>query len=485
VPEYVSISYRGATYALGQGPQFYGIWYAAAPQGQPIEQWPLTPEGWTAAWSRFASVEVPGTITQVTPAPAAAPVVPMTGPAGPVAGPAGQVQAGYPPAGGPARWDASSGATPAAATRNARIAAALVGVGLVLGLVGFFPAYIGGASIASQALNAVPHAIYLAAWTLSAVLILAGGTRMRVGALLGLGTSAVTLGLFIADAGTGASAGPHETGSGLVLTFLGWLACTAGVALAAALGRAARTGSRSAQRIAGRLTSLPGHDIVPLVSLVLASIGAAVAFAPAWDRFTLHVASGATQTVTAGNAFSNPGPVIFGDLLAMIAIVAVVVVAALWRPLRLGAALALGAVIPLVAQAISAIIQISEPMSPQQFGISSADAARLGLTISSGLTAMFWVYCAFVGTLILLCIWMLVAHDPAAGSQPRPGTAAPVWGEPAPGGQASGPASSGGPGGSGGAPPAADESAASGPDTGAATAGRPWSGGSQAGPPAP
>jgi uncharacterized membrane protein YagU involved in acid resistance len=322
---------------------------------------------------------------------------------------------------------------------------------------------------------------------------------MRVGALLGLGTSAVTLGLFIADAGTAASAGAHAAGAGLVLTILGWIGCTAGVVLAAAAGRAVRTGLGPKQGFARRFTSRPGHEIVPLATMVLAAIGAAIAFAPAWDRFTLQTTSGASQTVTAGNAFSNAGTVIFGDVVAMIAIVAVVVVAALWRPLRLGAALALGAAIPLVAQAISAVIQISAPMSPQQFGISSAQASQLGLTINSGLTAMFWVYCAFVGTLILLCIWMLVAHDPAAGSRLRPGAVLPVWGEPAPGGTASGPAPSGGQGGPAGvAPtgdpnahelpadgPTADEPAADDPDAGVATAGRPTPGGSQAGPPGP
>jgi hypothetical protein len=484
VPDYVSISYRGATYALGQGPQFYGIWYAAAPHGQPIERWPLTPEGWKEAWSRFASVEVPGTITQVTPAQ----VAPMTGPAGPVAGLGGLPRASSQPAGAPAQWDAGPAAGPAAATRTGRtIAAGLVGVGLVLGLIGFFPAYIGGASIASQSLNAVPHAIYLAAWALSAVLILAGGVRMRAGALFGLGTSAVTLGLFIADAGTAASAGAHEVGTGLVLTILGWVGCTAGVAVAAAVGRAVRTGLGPAQGFARRVVSRPGYEIVPLVTLVLAALGAAIAFAPAWDRFVLRTASGFTQTVTAGNAFANPGPVIFGDVVAMIAIVAVVVVAALWRPLRLGAALALGAAVPLVAQAISAIIQIGEPVSPQQFGISSAQASRAGLTIDSGLTPMFWVFCAFVGTLILLCVWMLVAHAPAAGSLIRPSLAGPAWGEPMSGGQAGESGSSGGADGPAGASvaddPTADEPAASNPEPGAAAAGRPWSGGSQPGEP--
>ena len=70
MPGNVSIAYRGAYYAIGQGPQFYGIWPAAAPQAPPLEWWPLTPEGWTGAWSRFASIEAPGTIAPVTQQPA-------------------------------------------------------------------------------------------------------------------------------------------------------------------------------------------------------------------------------------------------------------------------------------------------------------------------------------------------------------------------------------------------------------------------------
>jgi hypothetical protein len=487
VPEFVSISYRGATYALGQGPRSYGIWYAAAPQGQPLEQWPLTPEGWTAAWSKFASVEVPGTITPMTPGAAA--VGPMTGPAGPVSGSGGQLPdaGGSEAAGEVISWGARREVDPAAATRNARIGAALVGVGLVLGLIGLFPAYVGGASIASQSFNLAPHVIYLVTWALSAVLILAGGARMRAGALLGLGTSAVTLGLFIADAGTAASgssaSGSNLTGAGLVLTIVGWLGCTAGLVLAATAGRAVRAGLAPNEGLFGRFASRPGYDIVPLVTLVLAAIGSAVAFAPSWDRFALATASGQSQVVTAGNAFANPGPVIFGDVVAMVAIVAVVIMAALWRPLRLGAALALGAAVPLVAQGISAIIEISQPASPAQFGISSAQASQLGLTINSGLTAIFWVYCAFVGTLILLCVWMLVAHEPAVGSPLRPGAVGPAWGQPASGGPA-GPAAAGwasGPAGDAGP----DEPSANGPVTNAATAGGPGSGGASAGQPAP
>ncbi len=158
------------------------------------------------------------------------------------------------------------------------------------------------------------------------------------------------------------------------------------------------------------------------MTLVLAAVGAAIAFAPSWDSFTLKTASGASQTITEGNAFANPGWVITGDVLVMVAFVVVVIMAALRRPMRLGAALAIGAIIPMVAQAISAIVQVNESAatSPLQFGISQSQANQLGLSISAGLTPMFWVFCAFLATLILLCGWLLLAHEPAAADRAAP-----------------------------------------------------------------
>ena len=108
-----------------------------------------------------------------------------------------------------------------------------------------------------------------------------------------------------------------------------------------------------------------------------------------------------TQTLTAGNAFANPGRVIVGDVAVMVTLVVVVAFAALWRPVRLGAVLLAGAAIPMAAQAISALIQVSEPVSPASFGVSPAQAARLGLTVSagsprcSGSTARSWWRCSW------------------------------------------------------------------------------------------
>ena len=91
--------------------------------------------------------------------------------------------------------------------------------------------------------------------------------------------------------------------------------------------------------------------------LVLAGLGVAAAFAPAWDSFTLRTAAGQSQSLTAGNAFSNPGLVIAGDVAVMLALAAVVFAAALWRPVRHGAVLLAGAGIAMAAQAISALVR--------------------------------------------------------------------------------------------------------------------------------
>jgi len=358
VPQNVAIWYRGASYELGRGQGFYGIWAAGGPRTQPIEWWPETPEGWHGAWSRFTSIQPPGSIVRLSQSAASA----------------------------------ESASTPdAPAGRRGIIAASVLAAGVVVGVIGLFPDYLGGASLAAQPPNLIPHVVYLAAWAASAALILLGGARLRTGALLGIGTSIVTFGLFLADAGTVIAAGAHVLRAGLVLGLIGWLLCAAGCALA------------FRPRPAMATIRLHGRRAGYAAALTLAAIGAAAAFAPSWDSYTLHAAvSGASQTVTEGNAFSNPAPVIAGDVIVMVAIVAVVVAAGLWRPLQQGAALLAGAVIVMVAQAISALVLVGETASPLQFDISPVRAAELGLTISSGVTPAFWIYCAFVAALIAL-----------------------------------------------------------------------------------
>jgi hypothetical protein len=415
--ENVTISYRGAGYEIGRGEHFYGIWpVGALPSQPPLEWWPQTPEGWSGAWSRFTAIEAPGTIVPVSPvSPGPATAYPPPVSPAPVS-PAPASRAPAKPGLGTALISGTS--------IGVIVSAALLVVGVVCGIAGLFPGYLDGASLAQDPPDLVPHLIYLAVWGVSAALILLGGTRTRVGALLGLGTSIVTFGLFFADAGQVIAGGAHVMGAGLVLGLVGWIACAAGSVAAFRL------------RPLGTPGRPRGDEVGPVVMLMLAALGAAVAFAPSWDNYVLRTALGASQSVTLGNAFANPAAVIAGDVAVMVALVAVVAAAALWRPIRLGAALLAGAIIPMVAQAISAFIQVSEATSPGTFGISSAQAAASGLTISNGLTAVFWIYCAFVVAMIASCAWMLMTPHSAVSQTPvlpQPPQAAAPWPAPASG----------------------------------------------------
>ncbi len=359
--EEVIISYRGARYEIGRGTGFYGIWPAGGTQAQPLEWWPENSEGWQDAWSKFTEIEARRSIVPVSQQP------------GPVA----------------------------SRPRRGVVAAALLAAGVGFGIGGLFPGYFGAVSLSRQAAEVVPHAIYLAAWAAAAVLILLGGARQRAGALLAAGTSIVTFGLFLADAGTAITGGPHLFGAGLTLSLIGWAACAAGSAAAVWL-----TPTGAPGRPRGLETTLT------LALATVAALGTAIAFAPSWDSYVLRTAAGATQSLTAGNAFANPALVIAGDVAVMVALVAAVVAAAAWRPVRYGAVLLAGAVIPLAAQAISALIAVGQAASPLQFGITPGQAARAGLTISSGLTPAFWIYCVFVVALMLTCALMLAAPAP-------------------------------------------------------------------------
>jgi hypothetical protein len=205
-----------------------------------------------------------------------------------------------------------------------------------------------------------------------------------------------------------------------VLGIIGWLSCAVGGAMAVWIrpdAAARAVGAAGAAGAAGELSVAPRYEVRPvrwLAAVVVAGLGVAAAFAPSWDTYTLRTASGQSESLTAGNAFANAGAVIAGDVMVMIALVAVLVVAGLLRPVRQGGILLLGAIIPMVAQAISAIIQLLEPATPSQFGISPAQAALSNLTISSGATAAFWIYCIFIAAAVLIGVRMILPSRPAA-----------------------------------------------------------------------
>ena len=425
MPEKAIISHRGEKYEIGRGKRFYGIWVVGAPYDAPVDRWPETRDGWEQAWTRFAAVEVPGTIAAVP--------TQRGGLATMLKSRRATAEAGADVADGSAGGvtAAASGVT-AAARRGGTallVGEGLLVLGVVLGLVGLFPDYAGGQSLLSQGDQVVPHLCYVIAWAISAGPIALSVSRpraARLGALFALGLSAVTLGLFVSDIGEVVSGGA-SLGTGLIVSLLGWAGCTAGAAIA--LVASCRDTDPAKPGPAGQAGSAPADcgwpakpsrsHLGPLALLVLAGVGTAAAFAAAWDSYTVaQAALGTVKTVQEGNAFSNPGLVIAGNVAVMVAVVLVAVLAALWRPARQGALLLAGAIIPLAAQAVSALIQINQP--PYSFfGLTQAQAAQDGVTISSGVTPIFWVYCVFVVSLVISCAWLLTAPGrPAVPASP-------------------------------------------------------------------
>jgi len=428
VPEKAVISHRGEKYEIGRGKRFYGIWAVGAPYDAPVDRWPETRDGWGQAWMRFAAIEVPGTITAVPSERTGLRSVLTFGRRGPKADPA------------PADEAAADPATARRRGGTALLAGeGLLVLGVVLGLAGLFPDYSGGQSLLSQGYQVLPHLCYVIAWAASAGLIALSVSRpraARLGALFALGLSAVTFGLFLSDLGEVTSDGV-SLGSGLVVSLLGWLACTVGAAFALVAScrdaDPARTGLTGAGLTGTGLAGVAGPANAergwpgrptrahagPLALLVLAGIGTAAAFAPSWDSYTVNQAStGVTHTYLEGNAFSNPGVMIAGSVAVMVAVIAVTALAALWRPARQGALLLAGAIIPLAAQAISALMQVSQP-AYALFGLTQAQAKADGVTISAGVTPIFWVYVVFVIALVVSCAWLLTTPgQPAIPAMP-------------------------------------------------------------------
>jgi hypothetical protein len=118
--------------------------------------------------------------------------------------------------------------------------------------------------------------------------------------------------------------------------------------------------------------------------------------------------------------------VIAGNVMVMVALVLAAVLAALWRPGRLGAALLAGAIVPMAAQAISAIVQLAGNSAYNLVGIPQAQAQAAGITVSSGFTAAFWLFGAFVLVTIALCARMVAMSRPRAGVAHSPLAARPL-----------------------------------------------------------
>jgi MFS family permease len=337
---------------LARGQDFYGIWDASSPNGAVLERFPPTAAGWYAARRRVDSLKHGEGDPDTSPI-----ISPRT-------------------------------------NRGALVAAGIVLLGVVLGVAGLFPAYLGGENLVSESAQLLPHVAYISGWALVAALLLIDRRLARGAAGLGVGVGLISFGFFLTDVLTAGALHAQSPGAGLYLSLAGWLAGSAGsVTALCALGSPNPRGSASAWR----------HPLV--LTGAIAALGAAVAFALPWDSYTLTAATtGSSQTTTAGNVFANPGAIITGNVVTMALIVIVVAVAIAWRPTLVGVTVLAGALVPLGAQVFATLAQPVPPLS--EFGVSAAQASAGQVSLTGSYTGWFYLYCAFVASLVVLTGWI-------------------------------------------------------------------------------
>jgi hypothetical protein len=363
------VTYRGP-YSLVRGPDFYGIWQHGSPQDQLIERFPLSAHGWFAARRRVEALD------RLADGPDSAPIISPR------------------------------------ANRTALLSAAVVLGGVVLGVAGLFPDYLGGTSLNSEADQLLPHIAYLLGWSLVAALLLVERRFARGAAGLGVGLSLITFGFFLTDVLTASVGRGEGPGAGLYLSLAGWLICASGsvVALFALSSPTPR----------GRPASW-GHPLV--VAGGVAALGAAVAFALPWDSYTVTSATtGSSQTEALGNVFANPGAIIAGNVVTMVLIVAVIAAAIAWRPAVVGVTILTGALVPLAAQVFATLAQPLPPLS--EFGVTAAQAAEGQVSVAASYTGWFYLYCAFAASLVVLAGW--IASNTGGAKAPQPTTVGAV-----------------------------------------------------------
>jgi hypothetical protein len=284
---------------------------------------------------------------------------------------------------------AAPAVAPAAVGSRLRLAGALLAIGIVAGVASLFPEYQGFGSLASATDTLVEYAGFLAAWTAGLVLILSRGGLPPAGALLGLGTAAATLGVFAIDLSVAVTGSAAHVGPGLVLALLGWLSCTAGVAVA--IGR----------RPAGWPRRPQNRALAPAAVLLIAALGIALAYGPLSFSFTWPGGS-----LISGDLYPfSPSLTSFANVFLMAIFVVAVVAAVLWVPARLGAAMAAGALVPMALQAVWTLIAIAQYVPASAAG---------------GVTPAFTAYCAFVIVGALACGWLATIRDAPRPAIPGP-----------------------------------------------------------------
>ncbi len=198
----------------------------------------------------------------------------------------------------------------------------------------------------------------------------------------------------------GGSAGPLEP------TAPFWVGATPGTPVDATTGVPAADTAPSG-RYGARLTGL-----VALLALITAG-----AFLPAWDRYVGVVATtGRVVSFNLGNAFSGPWPLVLGNVLVALALVAVPVLGSRLRDRTVAASAVVGSLLVLASQFTAAIVQVNQPVPPSIAGLTPPQAAQLGLELHLTLTGWFTLdvlaaYGLFVAVMVIGYLRPASAHE--------------------------------------------------------------------------
>jgi hypothetical protein len=231
-------------------------------------------------------------------------------------------------------------------------AGALLLLSVAVHVAAMFPAYSGNPPVAvvSTGYETAVYICLAVGWTAAALLVL---TRFSVrgGVALGAGIAAVELGLLIADlAGAVQSSGGVTPGVWLAYAALG-------------LGGAGVLYGASAVPMGGPRVRPYNQTLHPrTVATVVVALLAVFAFLPSWDKYEVVNAAGRTTTVTLGNAFSQPAGILAGELLAALAIGVIAILGAFWAPPSVGSWMTGGALVALLSQLVSAVVQVSQAL---------------------------------------------------------------------------------------------------------------------------
>ena len=166
------------------------------------------------------------------------------------------------------------------------------------------------------------------------------------------------------------------------------------------------------------------YGALPTLLVAVLALVTAGAFLPAWDHYVgVATTTGRSIGFTLGNAFTGPWPVVIGNVVVAVALVAVPVLASRLRDRRVAAAAVAGSLIVLASQFTAAIVQVDRPVSPSVAGLTPAQSSQLGLQLHLSLTGWFTLdvlaaYALFAAVMVVGYLRPVEVQANSAGTWP-------------------------------------------------------------------